>query len=362
VISPVLSEDYTEAHTAYTEGSRTIDTAPTLSTAGQATAYTIGTNFSYDDKDISFSSVASGVASGAARKLMTAFNCAGNDTTLGPDDLRQTGTVSPGVLSASSSLIGSDVESTKPSDRGTDEVTDRFLKEVMEEGIPLLLHQPPNPNSSSPGNDWTQKTVRIFIKLAEDGSGSPLPKLIWARNKALAPTRIKSGSTPDSKSGDKIRWTSVDLLSIHSILGASESDQHPVGSPMRKKENEVEASGVATDNMAAAEEQTEGKDEATEEASTQATTESCFFTVTSGKGDVHVFEAMTPEERDRVAGGLRSVVSGLVYDLITGTLGGSAALIKGADTNSDDAADIGELPSLRTSTQAMNDITHAFLD
>ena len=88
--------------------------------------------------------------------------------------------------------------------------------------------------------------------------------------------------------------------------------------------------------------------------------QSCFFTITSGKGAVFVFEAMTPEERNRVSKGLQAVITGLARALITGDIDKYVALVK--DARDEGAEEEGELPSLRTPAQAMNEIAHALLD
>ena len=273
--------------------------------------------------DTSFSSKANGVA----KTLLTAFNCASNDTTKPTKGGKQVD-ASP----SSNSLFESPSTLTSATKAAEDATNARFLKEITEEGIVLLVHQAPNSTGGNPTSDWTQKIVRVYVK---PGSGSASqPKLMWARNKSLPLTR-KTGMPEDRAGEKKIRWTSLDLLGIHSILGATDGDKLPTSNEeqMEKKGDESEG-GIAG--------------------------QSCFFTITSGKGAVFVFEAMTPEERNRVSKGLQTVITGLARALITGDIDKYVALVK--DARDEEAEEEGELPSLRTPAQAMNEIAHALLD
>jgi hypothetical protein len=273
--------------------------------------------------DTSFSSKANGVA----KTLLTAFNCASNDTTK-PIKVGKQVDASP----TSNSLFESPSTLTSATKAEEDAANARFLKEITEKGIVLLVHQAPNSTGGNPTSDWTQKIVRVYIKPGSGSAGQP--KLMWARNKSLPMTR-KTGVPEDRAGEKKIRWTSLDLLGIHSILGATDGDKLPTSNEeqMKKKGDESEG-GIAG--------------------------QSCFFTITSGKGAVFVFEAMTPEERNRVSKGLQAVITGLARALITGDIDKYVALVK--DARDEEVEEEGELPSLRTPAQAMNEIAHALLD
>ena len=313
------------------------------------------------DNDTSFGSK----ASGAAKTLLAAFNCASNDTTdpkKEAEDGQQAVEMSPSSISllespsALTSTTKAKEESPSPLTSAAkakeDAATARFLKEITEEGIVLLLHQAPNPNGSNPTSDWTQKIVRVYMK---PGSGGAVqPKLVWARNKSLPLTRNKTGGIPEAEAGEKkIRWTSLDLLGIHSIMGAADGDK-PTDPAAETEERKDEAEEKDKEDK-------EEKEEAGDaDAESGEGEQSCFFTVTSGKGSVFVFEAMTPEERDRVSKGLQSVITGLAHALITGDVDKYVALVK--DARDEEAEEEGELPSLRTPAQAMNDIAHSLLD
>lgn len=83
----------------------------------------------------------------------------------------------------------------------------------------------------------------------------------------------------------------------------------------------------------------------------------CFFSITTCKGIVHLFEARSYEERDRVVNGIRNLIARLAFHLVAGD-----AIISSELYSEDYGQFSGELPSLRTSAQAMNQISHAFLD
>ena len=335
---------------------------PTVASAVTPGATTAATPFG-EDNDTSLSSK----ASGAAKKLLAAFNCATNDTTAPKEEAEgghQPVEISPSSISLleSPSALTSATKTMEESPSTfisaakaeEDATTAQFLKEITEEGIVLLLHQAPNPSGSSPTSDWTQKIVRVYIKPGS-GGGTVQPKVVWARNKSLPLTlRNKTKGMPKAEAGEKkIRWTSLDLLDIHSIMGAADSDKPT--DPAAKTEEAKEEKGVDETTDAVLVEEAGNSDAESGEGE-----KSCFFTVTSGNGAVFVFEAMTPEERDRVSKGLQSVITGLAQALITGDFDKYVALVK--DARDEEAEEEGELPSLRTPAQAMNDIAHSLLD
>ena len=85
-----------------------------------------------------------------------------------------------------------------------------------------------------------------------------------------------------------------------------------------------------------------------------------FFTVTANNGDVHAFESPTLSERNYIVHGIKNVVAWLSYHLVTGNMATGNKLAANIDEERGES--IGELPSLKTPVQAMNDMSHAFLD
>lgn len=84
-----------------------------------------------------------------------------------------------------------------------------------------------------------------------------------------------------------------------------------------------------------------------------------FFTITTEQGEVHVFEASTILERHNIVNGIRNVVAWLSYHLVMGNMASGTQLISNLDEENGNQN--GELPSLRTPAQAMNEISHSFL-
>ena len=89
--------------------------------------------------------------------------------------------------------------------------------------------------------------------------------------------------------------------------------------------------------------------------------ESPFFIITTESGDVHVFEAPTMSEQNHIVHGLKNVVAWLSYHLVLGSMASSGSELV-SDMDEEHGEMSGELPSLRTPVQAMNDLTHSFLD
>jgi hypothetical protein len=83
----------------------------------------------------------------------------------------------------------------------------------------------------------------------------------------------------------------------------------------------------------------------------------CFFSVTTNSGDVYLFETSSYEERDRMVNGIKNLIARLCFHLVAGNEGVSSELY-----SEDYGQVVGDLPSLRTPSQSMNIISHAFLD
>lgn len=182
-----------------------------------------------------------------------------------------------------------------------------LCQEITKTGVPLLYHQPPSdPNVE----DWTGRSVTMFVIPGNSNGGKMLqPTLEWS---TMGGGWSRTGTS-------KVVTTSIDLLSIHSLLDSSDVEE------------ERDDDGAGDDV--------------------------CFFSITTKAGHVHVFEAQSLGERDRIMNGLKNVIARLAYHLVAGDVQVSTELY-----SEDDGLMSGELPSLRTPAQAMNDISHSFLD
>mmetsp|Transcript_30936 Transcript_30936/g.45461 ORF Transcript_30936/g.45461 Transcript_30936/m.45461 type:complete len:163 (-) Transcript_30936:1644-2132(-) len=147
------------------------------------------------------------------------------------------------------------------------------------------------------------------------------PRLSWVTTVMYGHQQPENGGKP--KFDTNTAWTSVDLLSMHAIIGSSSDNE---------TDSQVDDEDVVVES---------------------------FFSITTNDGDVHVFEARSPRERNRIVHGLKNVVAKLSYHLVLGDIAVSTTLY------GDDYGDMGEdgrLPSLCTPEQAMNELTHAYLD
>lgn len=90
--------------------------------------------------------------------------------------------------------------------------------------------------------------------------------------------------------------------------------------------------------------------------------DSPFFTITTETGDVHAFESPTISERNYVVHGIKNVVAWLSYHLIMGNMTSGSGVVTDLEVQGEEIEDTGELPSLRTPVQAMNDLAHSFMD
>mmetsp|Transcript_14332 Transcript_14332/g.26043 ORF Transcript_14332/g.26043 Transcript_14332/m.26043 type:complete len:426 (-) Transcript_14332:528-1805(-) len=184
-----------------------------------------------------------------------------------------------------------------------DEFTTLFLESFTSERTPLIQHKP----SEKEGEEfWVGQTVFMTIQPGNCRETRVVqPKLIWscfARDQNVAET------------------TEINLMNIHSILGATSEDQKI--------------------------------DEHDEEAR--------FFSITTTDGDVYVFEALSVNERERTVHGLKNVIARLTYNIVLGDHKAVMDQFYSQNMMYDDDM-MGDLPSLKTAAGPMNQISHALL-
>mmetsp|Transcript_8542 Transcript_8542/g.12192 ORF Transcript_8542/g.12192 Transcript_8542/m.12192 type:complete len:440 (+) Transcript_8542:182-1501(+) len=178
-----------------------------------------------------------------------------------------------------------------------------FLSEIIKQGVPLLYHQPPTKEDEN----WAGKSVVLILKQGNSaGENVVQPKFEWST--------MGGGFS-------NVMTTSVELLDIYAVHDSTGVEEE-------------------RDDIAEAEQ------------------EITLFSITTKKGVVHVFEAQTSEERDRIVNGLKNLIARFAYFLIAGDANISSELFTEEDP--DDIT--GELPSLKKPSQAMGAISHAFLD
>lgn len=181
----------------------------------------------------------------------------------------------------------------------------QFLQKLMTKGINVLYLQPPG----ALGNDslnWKGRTVTLMIEPGVAGSESAIqPKLEW--------------STLAGGQNFEVETASLALLRILSLTSSAQEMKE------------------------------EGDDDS----------DLCFFNVTSDTGDVHIFEASSPEERDQIVNGIKNVIARLAFHLIAGDTTASSELYI-PNSNSKNAS-VGDLPVLANPKQVMNRIAHTLL-
>lgn len=202
--------------------------------------------------------------------------------------------------------------------------TARFLRRIVNNGFVLLYLQQPNEDEDDesassdnvPVDDWKGRTVTMVINKGhfwnrpkKDTSSKNVRGLVDNQSPCLEWTTVTGGKSTD------VVTTSVDLLDIQSILTNDED----------KEEDE----------------------------------DLCFFTVTDGNGHVHIFEAATLEERNRIVNGLKTIVARWSFHLIAGDTAATSELYSSHASSQNLDVD---MPSLPNPSLTMNRVAHIFLD
>lgn len=183
-----------------------------------------------------------------------------------------------------------------------------LFQDAVKDGIPLVFHFEAESDGSPEEPEWRGHSVTMFLRQGSyQGSQIVHPRLEWP--------------TPEQQ------WTTeqpgtINLMDIHTISDSSEDDVR----------DDVEGSGTELMDL-------------------------CFFSITSKYGDVYMFESGSPAERDWIVTGLKNVIVRLAYHLTVGDPSISSELF-----SAEYEYGSGDLPTLKTPVQAMNEITHAFLD
>jgi hypothetical protein len=183
-----------------------------------------------------------------------------------------------------------------------------FLKTMMADGIFVFYLQGPD-SRGNPTLDWNGRAVNMVI---EPGTSTDMhnmePKLEWT---------ILPGGTRF-----EVYSTSVALLAIHSV---SPSEDPDLG---------------------------------------QSNPETVYFKVETDQGAVHIFEASSPEERDKIVNGLRNVLARSAYHLIVGDSSTALGLYNSDQPTSATealAADSGAPWSCPGPDETLNQMAHVML-
>jgi hypothetical protein len=205
----------------------------------------------------------------------------------------------------------------------------RFLRRITNNGFVLLYLQPPEDETdtdevNSSIDDWKGRTVTIMIQKGYLSTNTvrgyfdqhQQEHLVHNRSPKLEWTTVTGGLTTEATT------TSIDLLNIQSI----------------STNEDVEIDD--DDDL-------------------------CFFTITSGDGDIHVFETATVEERDRIVNGLKTLIARWSYHVIAGEVTATSELFDTTASSSPERnvnVSNDDLPSLPNPHLTMNCVAHMMLD
>jgi hypothetical protein len=242
-----------------------------------------------------------------------------------------------------------------------EEVTLEFLHLMMTTGITVLLMQPPQ-TPLNPTMDWKGQSVVVIVEPG-GGGGSVI------------------GGGSDSSWVPRLEWTTVaggrhfevstnglNLLEILSIRSREDEDEEEEG--LFDEDDETYPS---TDDDRRYGRRRSRRTAVSEHGSMASTTIddeapvadfSSFFTITSTSGDVHVFEAASVYDRNRIIQGLRNVIAWLSYATVMGDTTASSILFSEPAHRAAHGDEPGELPMLAKQPQriAMNRTAHVLLD
>ncbi|KAK1738059.1 hypothetical protein QTG54_011353 [Skeletonema marinoi] len=199
----------------------------------------------------------------------------------------------------------------------------KFNNQIIREGIKVIYHEPP-PKQSSTTLDWSQSTVKIFLRPGDCHNKKLMqPCLAWAVLQVAS--RFNDADTFNTE--EKCLWHRLELMDIDTIVAAPEEQLLASGN------------GFSPD-------------------SDNSVSTSTFFSITAlSTGSVHIFEAATVMERDYIIRGMKGIISRLAFNIIAGNTD-----VIGEHFSEDAGQMTGELPSLRSPRQALRDLTHTFLD
>ena len=177
----------------------------------------------------------------------------------------------------------------------------------MNVGFALVYHQP-----TDDGEDWIGRSVTLVLRPGICNVQQVVPPML-------------EFTTMGGGKGNEVETRVVKLLDIHSIATSPNAEE------MRDdmEDGEEEAGGEADDDL------------------------QCFFTITTKDGEVHVMEAITPDESQRLVTGIKNLSARLSKQLIAG----DARLLTDFYDNQGEPEEIQFSPE-----EAMIRLSHSFFD
>jgi hypothetical protein len=257
-----------------------------------------------------------------------------------------------------------------------EEVTLEFIHLMMTAGVTVLHMQPPHTPPHNPTLDWKGRSVVMILEPGGGGgtgssssSTSCVPRLEWTTvaggthfeiaTSGLHLLEILSVRSRDDEDGDDEFAEEEDLLDDDEgddETNPSTDDDRPFTS-RRGKYLSSRRRAFSTDHGSLA-------STTVEDEPTGGLDFSCYFTITSTSGDVHVFEAASVQDKNRIIQGLRNVIAWLSYSTVMGDTTASSILFSEGPSRSGPHDEPAELPMLAKQPHriAMNRTAHVLLD
>eukprot|EP00956_Cyclotella_meneghiniana_P029674 scaffold72655_cov36-Cyclotella_meneghiniana.AAC.1 len=305
-----------------------------------------------------------------SEKFLNLLSCIGHDdTTTFSDNNGYFGRIKCLDSLCSPLMMGGEKDALRLAREEEDKFVIQFMNELTKHGIKLIYHKPPPPsngtNITDSTSDWTQITVKMFLRPGSCHDVIQHPKLAWATLPVASRTILTGSYDVNHPSADdeEEEWTYQTLTDVYSILGAEDDANTTLGISTNPSSCELDSNrggGIIGGETFTRETASHTKDNttatydetATNDYTTNQSTTSGFFSITAGStGNVHVFEAPTGSRRDYIVTGLKKLIRRASYQLISGSLNVCAELY-----GEDNAMPMmsGELPSLVTPTQALS--------
>jgi hypothetical protein len=252
-----------------------------------------------------------------------------------------------------------------------EEVTLEFIHLMMTTGVTVLHMQPPQTPPLNPTPDWKGRSVVMILEPGGGGGTGPesyVPRLEW--------TTVAGGTRYEiATSGLHL----LEILSVRSRLdedddefaededlddddgdgddetNPSTDDDRPFSS-RRGKYLSRRLRALSADHGSLA--------STTVEDEPPGLDFSCFFTITSTSGDVHVFEAASVQDKGKIIQGLRNVIAWLSYSTVMGDTTASSILFSEGPQRGGPNDEPAELPMLAKQPHriAMNRTAHVLLE
>lgn len=208
----------------------------------------------------------------------------------------------------------------------------RFIRRMVNNGFVLLYLQPPG-SLGNPTEDWNGRTVTMLIqkgilapysscKNDKDSGASAWSSVTFSTKENYA-TGINIGTSIGSTKTPIVRHPRLQWLTV---AGGLATDVSIISVDLLK----IQAVSTSDDEVDYVSNLLPGSMSLPDDEENL-----CFFTVTSTEGVVHMFEAVSTNERNRIVQGLKALLARLSYHIISGNPTSSSELYHTLPLNGD---------------------------